>query len=63
MKNTKVYHHTEIDNDGKVYDYYCNKDKCGAYDLTTMEKRLFIVEKYTDPDVQRFELWDNDEEE
>ena len=46
MENTKVYHHTSRDNDGKIYDYYCSKFKCGAYDLTTMEKRLVTDEKY-----------------
>lgn len=40
----KVYHHTAIGEDGKVYEYFCYKFPDGSYNLLSMERR-----EITDP--------------
>lgn len=35
----KVYHHTAKCEDGKIYDFYCEKFPDGRYKHDTMERR------------------------
>lgn len=43
----KVYVFTQKDsNDGKIYDYYCEKHPCGAYKWYTSERREVTDKKY-----------------
>lgn len=42
----KVYHHTAICEDGKIYEFYCEKFPDGRYKYDTMERREVKDEKY-----------------
>ena len=44
----KKYHHTAICENGKIYNFYCEKFPNGSYNLMTMERHEIKDKNYID---------------